>query len=212
MLAIFVVTTTVHLYASYNMKQSLRNASKPWILLSLLGFYVFSVEQIDILVVLGLIFSWLGDMFLILKGVKWFAVGGIMFMTSHIFFIISYATFVEFSKINVIFAVLLIDLFIASSSIVFKYLRPHLPNSLFYPMYIYLVINGLMNCFAWFKSMSISALPSIITAIGALLFYLSDTALFFVRFDKNSKLKTHFLVMLLYSLGEFLIVLGIIYV
>lgn len=211
MLVIFIVTTTVHLYASYNKNQSLRNASKPWILLSLLGFYVYSVEEINTLVVLALVFSWLGDMFLILKGVKWFTVGGIAFMISHIFFILCYAKFVDFSKINIIIVILLICLFVASSSIIFKYLRPHLPKLLFYPMYVYLIINGLMNCFAWFRSMSISGLPCVVTAIGALLFYISDSSLFFVRFDKNSKLKTHFLVMLTYSLGELLIVLGLIY-
>ena len=210
MLVIFIITTSIHLYASYNKNQSLRNVSKPWILLSLLGFYVYSVEEIKATVVLALIFSWIGDMFLILKGVKWFTVGGISFMISHFFFILSYAEFVDFSKINTIFIVLLVGLFVISSSIIFKYLKPHLPKPLFYPMYLYLVINGTMNCFAWFRSMSISGLPCIITAIGALLFYISDSSLFFVRFKKNSRLKTHFLVMLTYSLGELLIVLGLI--
>ena len=50
----------------------------------------------------------------------------------------------------------------------------------------------------------------IVTAVGALLFFISDSSLFFVRFHKDSRLKTHFLVMLTYSLGEFLIVLGLI--
>ncbi|MDO4941154.1 MAG: lysoplasmalogenase [Erysipelotrichaceae bacterium] len=210
MLAIFVVTTTIHLYASYNSNQPLRNASKPWILLSLLGFYVYSVEQIKLTVVLALIFSWIGDMFLILKGVKWFTIGGISFEISHIFFILSYAEFVDFSKLNIVFVVALIALFVVSSSIIFHYLRPHLPKPLFYPMYMYLIVNGLMNCFAWFRSLCTSGGAAIITAIGALLFYISDSSLFFVRFKKNCKLKTHFLVMLTYSIGELLIVIGLV--
>lgn len=210
MLVIFAITTTVHLYASYNTNQKLRNISKPWILLSLLGFYLFSTDNIQTTVVLALIFSWIGDMFLILKGVKWFTVGGISFMISHFFFILSYAKYVDFNSLNKIIVVSLILLFIISSTIVFKYLKPHLPKPLFYPMYLYLIINGMMNCFAWFRAMSMSAKASIITAIGALLFYISDCSLFFVRFDKDSKLKTHFLVMLTYSIGELLIVLGLI--
>ena len=210
MLVIFTITTTVHLYASYNTNQKLRNISKPWILLSLLGFYLFSTDNIQTTVVLALIFSWIGDMFLILKGVKWFTVGGISFMISHFFFILSYAKYVDFNSLNKVIVVSLILLFIISSTIVFKYLKPHLPKPLFYPMYLYLIINGMMNCFAWFRAMSMSAKASIITAIGALLFYISDCSLFFVRFDKDSKLKTHFLVMLTYSIGELLIVLGLI--
>ena len=50
----------------------------------------------------------------------------------------------------------------------------------------------------------------LVTAMGALLFFLSDSSLFLVRFHKNSPLKTHFWVMLTYSLGEFLIILGLI--
>lgn len=210
MLVIFAITTTVHLYASYNTNQKLRNISKPWILLSLLGFYLFSTDNVQTTVVLALIFSWIGDMFLILKGVKWFTVGGISFMISHFFFILSYAKYVDFNSLNKVIVVSLILLFIISSTIIFKYLKPHLPKPLFYPMYLYLIINGMMNCFAWFRAMSMSAKASIITAIGALLFYISDCSLFFVRFDKDSKLKTHFLVMLTYSIGELLIVLGLI--
>ena len=131
-------------------------------------------------------------------------------MISHFFFILSYAKYVDYNSLNKIIVILLMLLFIISSTIVFKYLKPHLPKPLFYPMYLYLIINGMMNCFAWFRAMSMSAKASIITGIGALLFYISDCSLFFVRFDKNSKLKTHFLVMLTYSIGELLIVLGLI--
>lgn len=210
MLLVFVVTTTIHLYASFNKNQSLRNISKPWILLSLLGFYIFGVENVATSVVLALIFSWIGDMFLILKGVKWFTIGGISFMISHFFFILSYAKYVDFSSLNVFIVILLISIFVIAASIIFKYLKPHLPKPLFYPMYLYLIINGLMNCFAWFRSMCISGVASIITGIGALLFFISDSSLFFVRFKKNSRLKTHFLVMLTYSIGELLIVIGLI--
>lgn len=210
MLLIFTITTTVHLYASLNKNQKLRNISKPWILLSLLGYYLFAAKQIEMSVVLALIFSWIGDMFLILKGVKWFTVGGISFMISHFFFILSYNKFVNFANVNTIVAIGLISLFVIAASIIFKYLKPHLPKPLFYPMYLYLVINGLMNCFAWFRAMTISGIACVVTAIGALLFFISDSSLFFVRFDKNSKLKTHFLVMLTYSIGELLIVLGLV--
>ena len=210
MLLVFTITTIVHLYASLKKNQKLRNISKPWILLSLLGFYLCSAKQIEMSVVLALIFSWIGDMFLILVGVKWFTIGGISFMISHFFFILSYNKYVNFSNVNTVLAVSLISLFVIAASIIFKYLKPHLPKPLFYPMYLYLVINGLMNCFAWFRAMTLSGYACILTAIGALLFFISDSSLFFVRFDKNSKLKTHFLVMLTYSFGELLIVLGLV--
>ena len=210
MLIIFVVMTAIHLYASLKQDKPLRDKTKPFILLSLLGFYVYSVDTIRLTVVLALIFSWIGDMFLILKGVKWFAVGGVSFMISHIFFILSYLPNVVFSNINVSVIIVLAVFFFITVSIIFKNLRPYLPKAIFYPMYLYLLINGAMNCFAIFRFLSNIELASIITVIGAILFFISDCSLFFVRFKKDCLLKTHFLVMLTYSIGELLIVIGLI--
>ena len=210
MLVLFFLSTGIHLYASLKQDRKLRNLTKPFILLSLLGFYCFSADPVVLTVVLALVFSWLGDVLLMPKGVKWFTAGGIAFMVSHFFFIFSYVRQVDFGQFHTIIAVLLILAFIAAPMIIFHFLKPHLPKPLFYPMLLYLIINGMMNCFAWFRSMSIGGKAGLITAIGALLFFISDSSLFFVRFKKDSRLKTHFLVMLTYSLGEFLIVLGLI--
>ena len=209
-LAVFLVSTAVHLYASLRKDTRLRNVTKPFILLSLLGFYVLAARSVSAAVVLALIFSWLGDVLLIPKGVKWFTAGGIAFMISHAFFVAAYTKDVVFSRIPVFLIVLLAVFFAAAVAFIFSKLKPHLPKALFYPMFLYLLINGTMNCFAIFRCVSGPSAATVTTAIGAALFFVSDTALFFVRFKKDSRLKTHFLVMLTYSIGEFLIVLGLI--
>lgn len=209
-LILFIIVTGIHLYASLRQDKKLRAITKPFILLTLLAFYCLSAKPVMLFVVLALLFSWLGDVLLIPAGVKWFTVGGISFMVSHLFFILSYAKLTDFSQVNRAVMVILPFIFICSTVIIFKYLKPHLPKALFYPMFFYLLLNGAMNCFAWFRSMSAGGTAAVITAVGALMFYVSDCSLFFVRFDKNSRLKTHFLVMLTYSLGELLIVLGLI--
>ena len=207
---LFTISTSIHLYASLKKDKALRNKSKPFILFSLLLYYCFSADPIRITVVLALIFSWLGDILLIPDGIKWFTAGGISFMISHFFFVLSYMQDVDFSKINPIVIVVLGSFFFTVVFFIFRRLKPLLPKALFYPMYLYLLINGAMNCFAIFRYLSNKDLAGIITVIGAALFFVSDCSLFFVRFDKNSRLKTHFLVMLTYSIGEFLIVLGLI--
>lgn len=209
-LLVFVISTAIHLYASIKSNKPLRDKTKPFILLSLLGFYCFSVNKIEMTVVLALIFSWLGDVLLIPKGIKWFTAGGIAFMISHFFFILSYNKTINFDVINPAIIVVLAIFFIVIVSFIFSKLKEHLPKPLFYPMYLYLLINGTMNCFAVFRFLTSMDLGGIITVIGAALFFVSDSALFFVRFKKNCLLKTHFLVMLTYSIGEFLIVLGLI--
>ena len=210
MLALFFLSAGVHLFASLKQNKPLRNKTKPFILIGLMGFYLGAANPVILSVVLALFFSWLGDMLLIPKGTKWFSAGGIAFMVSHAFFILSYVQDTDFGRIPAAVLILLPAAFIAASLVIFRFLRPHLPKGLFYPMLFFLIINGAMNCFAWFRAITVGGAAGIITAVGALLFFVSDSSLFFVRFHKDSRLKTHFLVMLTYSLGEFLIILGLI--
>lgn len=210
MLIIFIVMTSIHLYASLKKNKKLRNITKPFILTSLLGLYCFTTKQIKAVTVLALLFSWIGDVFLIGPGVKWFTIGGISFMIGHFFFILSYIPDIVFTNMNLYIVLVLGLFFFIAVSIIFSKLKIHLPKGLFYPMFLYLLINGAMNCFAVYRMLSNINIQTVTTCIGAFLFFISDSSLFFVRFDKNSILKTHFLVMLTYSIGEFFIVLGLI--
>lgn len=209
-LAVFIISTAVHLYASIKKIDKIRNITKPFILLSLLGFYCFTASYASLAIILALVFSWVGDMLLIPKGTKWFTAGGIAFMISHAFFIAGYCRDIVFSAIPAVLIVLLGIFFAGCVTFIFSKLKPHLPKALFYPMFLYLLINGAMNCFAIFRCVSNPTAATLTTAVGAALFFISDSSLFFVRFKKDGKLKTHFVVMLTYSIGELLIVLGLI--
>ena len=208
-LAVFIIATAIHLYASLKQDKKMRNMTKPFILLALLGFYVLAARVPSTFIILALIFSWLGDVLLMPKGVKWFTAGGIAFMISHVFFILGYLKDVNFAAIPVWLVILLAVFFVSVVTYIFSKLKPHLPKALFYPMFLYLLINGAMNCFAIFRWVSVPSAATLTTAIGAALFFISDASLFFVRFNKESRMKTHFLVMLTYSIGELLIVLGL---
>ena len=208
-LAVFIIATAIHLYASLKQDKKMRNMTKPFILLALLGFYVLAARVPSTFIILALIFSWLGDVLLMPKGVKWFTAGGIAFMISHVFFILGYLKDVNFAAIPVWLVILLAVFFVSVVTYIFSKLKPHLPKALFYPMFLYLLINGAMNCFAIFRWVSVPSAATLTTAIGAALFFISDSSLFFVRFNKDSRLKTRFLVMLTYSIGELLIVLGL---
>lgn len=209
-LATFIIASVIHLYASLKCDKKLRGITKPFLLLALLGWYLCSVESPLAIVVAAIITSWLGDVLLIPKGVKWFSVGGLSFFASHVCFIVAYAYHVNFAAIPVWAIVLAGAVYVGISVMLFTRLRPHLPKQLFLPMFFYLLANGTMNCFALYQLISLPCLATAVTFIGAVLFFASDSTLFFVRFKKDGLLKTHFLVMLTYILGEFLIVEGFI--
>jgi len=206
----FVLVSALHLYASIKCNKKLRAQSKGFILLALLGWYCCSVDNVSWIVIVALLTSWLGDVLLIPPGVKWFTIGGISFMISHFFFALVYYPHIDFQAVPDVAIVLIAFVYTIAVCLEFKGLKPFLKKALFYPMFLYLLINGTMNSFAWFQMITNPCKATIVTLIGALLFFCSDSILFFVRFNKETRWKSHFPVMLTYIIGEFLIVLGII--
>ncbi len=207
----FTIFTTMHLYASYKRIDAIRNFSKGFILFSLLSYYIVALDNPSWIVVFAIITSWLGDLFLIPKGVKWFTIGGIFFWISHFLFICGYIEdTIDLSRVSWWIYVVSGIIFATVVFFNFKTLKPHLPKPLFIPMFFYLLTNGGMNCFALYRAISNVDIGSILTAIGALGFFISDNVLFHVRFNKNSKITGHFIPMITYSLGELLMVVGLV--
>ena len=64
----------------------------------ILGIYCFSKNPSSSgkLIVIGLALGMIGDVLLIPEGNKWFTAGGISFMVSHFFFVLSYLKDVDF--------------------------------------------------------------------------------------------------------------------
>lgn len=209
-LVIFIITTLVHLYATYSNNRPFRNVTKGFIILSLLGFYHTSVKDPSWFIIIAILLSWIGDVLLIPKGKKWFVAGGSAFLVSHIFFILGYNELFDIRSVPLYFIIPVACLYVLACVGVFIKLKQYLPKLLILPMFFYLLLNGTMNSFAWYRMIEGFSVPTLMTVIGSVLFFISDTALFFVDFNKNSRMRSHFLVMLTYSLGEFLIILGLI--
>ena len=73
--------------------------TKPFLLLFLALYYVFSVDKISLVLLFALLTSWLGDVLLIPKGHKWFSAGGVSFMVSHFLFIAVYIERISFAEV-----------------------------------------------------------------------------------------------------------------
>lgn len=205
----FVFFTVWHLLSCVTRNEDNRKFSKGFILFSIIAFYLSVDDDPSWLVFLAITFSWIGDLLLIPRGNKWFAMGGASFMVSHILFAICYGIRLNFNNISFIYFIVFGVTYLLIVIFVFAKLKEYLPKVLFYPMFFYLLLNATMNTFAICRFVSDTTRGPFITMVGAILFFISDVFLFFVRFNKNSRLKTHFAVMLTYSLGELLIVIGL---
>ncbi len=210
MLVAFSADGLVHLYSRLSRRRVLKNVTKALLLIFLLLWYLFAADPVRPIVVAAILFSWTGDLLLIPDGTKWFAAGGVAFMLSHLCFMCSYAAHIRFAELPLWVILLSLAAYTGAVIIIFRELKGSLPTTLYLPMKGYLLINGAMNCFALWQMMTSPCHASAIAYAGGVLFFLSDSLLFYVRFVDKYKNRSHFGVMLTYMLGELLIVFGLI--
>ena len=209
-LILYLAVSALHLVASWRDEPDMRKKTKPFLLILLLLYYLFAADKISVWLVLALLASWLGDVLLIPKGNKWFTMGGIAFMFSHLFFVLVYCGQITLSKVNPVLILPLAAAYYGFSLFIIRRIRHNTPKAMVAPMYFYLICNSTMNIFALMQLLSRPSLAAAVAYVGALLFYASDCCLFLVRYGDKPEIifKKHFTVMLTYLLGELLIVVG----
>ena len=210
-LILFAAYSIIHLYHSYHDDAEKRARTKPYLLLLLLLYYILAARDLDYYLVMALFFSWLGDLLLIPKGHNWFIYGGISFILSHIFFILTYLHNIDLKTAPLMLVIPAAVLYYGISFVIIHLIRPTTPKKMLPLMYFYMLCNSTMNLFALIQLWQNRSSGALIAFLGALLFFASDCCLFLVRYYKKPEVvfRKHFLVMLLYLLGEFLIVLGV---
>ncbi|MBO5184411.1 MAG: hypothetical protein J6D79_01590 [Clostridia bacterium] len=208
-LLLFAAVSAVHLAASFVSNKKLRAATKGFILLFLLLYYLFAAEKRNSVLIAAVATSWLGDVLLIPPGNGWFAAGGISFMLSHFCFIAVYIMAVNFADVNVLLTVLAFLVYCVLIFLVFRALRETTPKKLYGGMIFYLFCNAAMNVFAFMLLVSRPCAATALTYIGAVSFFASDSLLFLTKFYKKPMWRGHFPVMLTYIIAEFLITQGI---
>lgn len=187
-----------------------RAMTKPFLLLFLSLFYVFSAEQICWVLLAALLTSWLGDVLLIPRGHRWFIIGGISFFISHFLFAAVYSSRIRFDSVPWMLVVPVVLVYGSVSLVTIRAVKPTTPKLMVVPMYLYLLINSVMNVFAMMLMITTKSLGGMVAYVGAVLFFVSDCILYLVRYHGNKQLvfKRHFSVMLAYLFGEFFITLG----
>ena len=211
-LALFIIVSAIHLFDSWRDNGRRRKYTKPLLLITLTLFYCFAAKTISPVLVAALLTSWLGDVLLMPKGTKWFIMGGVSFLISHILFIFAYLPQIQWSA--VIWWILIpaaIVYYGISVKVTLSVKNNMESKAMLAPMILYLLINSTMNLCALAQLMSLKSAGAAVAYIGAVLFFISDCTLYLVRYHSNKDLifKKHFTVMFTYILGECLITVGL---
>lgn len=168
-----------YIWATYGGTQLQRYALKPLTTVLILGVALALSEPISTLyrtlIVIGLLFSLGGDIFLMLPG-NTFVWGLVSFLVAHLFYIAAY-----YSRSGFHVTLWLLALFILYGAGLLTLLWPHV-GALRIPVIIYalvLLIMGWQAAEQWWTLRDSSAL---LAAVGALLFLASDSILALNKF------------------------------
>ena len=210
-LGIYGLVSLIHLKDSFNDEQDKRKKTKPFLLLFLILYYLFMSEEVSLLVFFTLVCCWIGDVVLTQKGNMYFVIGGISFLIAHILLVFLYSKRINLTLINWPLTLFIMAFYLFAIIQVMKIVKDNISLKMFIPMTFYLVCNFFMNAFAIMQLQCNKSFGEVILVIGAIMFFISDSALFIVRYAKKKDIiyHNHFFVMLTYLVAMFLICNGV---
>jgi len=175
------------------------------IIIAVLSFFVPDKYNLNytLVIILGLIFSFGGDIALMFKSKRAFMIGLVLFLIAHVVYSIVFTVYSGFVKGDLISAVALIFLAI----IIYFYLHPGLEKMKVPVLFYILVISFMMNrAISTSSGKFFSDTQAFLISVGAGLFYMSDLILAINKFRKP--FKYHRISLAFYYSGQLLIALS----
>lgn len=174
---------------------------KPLIIPSLLVVYVFSVRKRNNTYIAALIFSFLGDSFLMYEGDLYFMIGLISFLIAHILFIIIVLKRIQNPKMAtvVVSSLPFLVLFVGLLGVLYNSL-----DELLIPVIIYGLTISLFGTVSLIDYLNKQCNSSLLMLIGASIFIVSDSILAINKFYVATKVFA-ILVMITYIIAQYFI-------
>lgn len=211
-LALFACAAVANLVGNWIENRILCTVSKPMLVsLLLLAYLSGGAPGPKVFLICALAASWLGDVLLMLKGTGWFVAGGTSFGCAHILLVIAFSQYAGGVSGPIAAVICLAAVYGAVTGFLIYKIRNEAPRPLLLPMALYLLCNGTMNLFVFLWMLSAPGVGTVLTYVGAVLFFVSDCILIRLRFHKceENRIKPNFLIMLTYILGMYLITQGV---
>jgi uncharacterized membrane protein YhhN len=160
----------------------------------------------NILIVIALIFGFLGDTFLIGDGI-FFTLGLISFLLGHIFYISAFLSPVSLSKTPIYIYIFLLP-YLIYGLIIYNKLSPFM-KSIKLMGFLYFIVLIFMSFSSVLRIYTVHGYQFWFPLIGSILFVISDTVLAFNEF-KSRTIFREIIVMFTYIMAQLLIVIGFI--
>ena len=197
----FVLFRLIDFYGIYLEKQLMVNFAKPMLMITLFWYYYSNTKQLNKYFVLGLFFSFLGDLLLLGTGEVYFIFGLLFFLIAHVFYIIMVLRLIPARKPKnfIMASVPFLLLFLILMNILFAGL-----GSMKIPVIIYAMTISFFGIVSLLLYLETKTKISLILLVGVLLFISSDTILALNLFYKTQSFYP-LLIMMSYVLAQYLI-------
>ncbi len=197
----FVLFSLIDFYGIYLEKQLMVNFAKPMLMITLFWYYYSNTKPLNKYFVLGLFFSFLGDLLLLGTGEVYFIFGLLFFLIAHVFYIIMVLRLIPARKPKnfIMASVPFLLLFLILMNILFAGL-----GSMKIPVIIYAMTISFFGIVSLLLYLETKTKISLILLVGVLLFISSDTILALNLFYKTQSFYP-LLIMMSYVLAQYLI-------
>ena len=179
-----IVSVFFHIRAEYSGPKYFVYIFKPLTMLFIISLAIFSVPSSSLLyknlIIVGLLFSLAGDIFLMLPSDR-FIQGLVSFLIAHIFYIIAFTLNISFAFSPWFFFTLMIY-----GIFIYRLLHPNLGKKKI-PVALYILIVLVMGISAFSRWQAFGSVQTLFAFIGAILFIISDSSLAVNRFKSNFK-------------------------
>ncbi len=211
-IGLFFTATAFNLIGTRKGLEKFAKYSKPFLMSLLCLYCVFKgLPDPNMLLIFALFACWLGDILINPQNTKWFIIGGAAFAIGHVLFICTFAQKIDFSSISFAAVIPVTVVYVAVSALVIYLCRKKAPKFMLLPLLIYLLCNTATSIFALCLVTESFSIWHLISFLGAVLFFVSDCALFLLQFDsgKHKFFETDLFVMSTYISGLFMIAIGL---
>jgi|TARA_B100000497_G_scaffold118886_1_gene145629 uncharacterized membrane protein YhhN len=197
----FVLFSLIDFYGIYLEKQLMVNFAKPMLMITLFWYYYSNTKQLNKYFVLGLFFSFLGDLLLLGTGEVYFIFGLLFFLIAHVFYIIMVLRLIPARKPKnfIMASVPFLLLFFILMNILFAGL-----GSMKIPVIIYAMTISFFGIVSLLLYLETKTKISLILLVGVLIFISSDSILALNLFYKTQSFYP-LLIMMSYVLAQYLI-------
>jgi len=197
----FVLFSLIDFYGIYLEKQLMVNFAKPMLMITLFWYYYSNAKKLNKYFVLGLFFSFLGDILLLGAGEMYFVFGLLFFLIAHVFYIIMVLKIIQITKPKefIIASVPFLLLFLVLMNVLYAGL-----GSMKIPVIIYAMTISFFGIVSLILYLQAKIKISLLLLVGVLTFITSDTILALNLFYKKQSFYP-LLIMMTYVLAQYLI-------